>query len=399
MSEESTPSSCYCITGHGRSGTSFVTEMLQSAGLDVGERLMGPCESNPHGHFEDMDFHEFHVAVLTSLGYGIEGYILEPAIRVPEQFVGPARSMVESRRRAGRPWGWKEPRSTLLLDFWRGLVPELRFLLLFRRPWDVLDSLFRRGDPTFQKNPNFAVQVWLNYNRSLLNFYDRFPDRCLLIESRAAAADPARLTDAIAARFGDRLGTIKNVYEDDLFRHEPSSRRRSVLGHFFPEAVTLFEQLRERADLFEEHGESGPVPADLDWALQDWLDLRHSQARSRGILRHVQSQLEESQRRALAGLDRLNAELERLNQVIAHHQAHLAWVESSKFWKLRGLWVGMRSRLTRPGGPPDLAGASTFGGRIDEGRPGVVSRFRSSLRGAIRGRAGNSTRAEITRHR
>ena len=52
------------------------------------------------------------------------------------------------------------------------MVPELRFLLLFRRPWDVVDSLFRRGDSTYTKNPNFAVHVLQNYNRAILDFHN-----------------------------------------------------------------------------------------------------------------------------------------------------------------------------------------------------------------------------------
>jgi O-antigen biosynthesis protein len=177
----------YCITGHGRSGTSFIAAMLQTAGLDIGQRLMGPGEANPRGHFEDMDFHDFHVAVLKSHGFGDEGFIAMRPLHVQQQLVAVAQAIVQQRRQAGRPWGWKEPRSTLFLDFWREQVPELRFLLLFRRPWDVIDSLFRRGDPTFHKNPNLAVQVWLNYNQVIIDFHDRFPERCLLIESHAAA--------------------------------------------------------------------------------------------------------------------------------------------------------------------------------------------------------------------
>jgi O-antigen biosynthesis protein len=454
MSNRSTPSSCFCITGHGRSGTSFVTEMLQSAGLDVGERLMGPSETNPHGHFEDMDFHEFHVAVLTSQGYGIEGYILEPAIRVQEQFVGPARSMVEARRRGGRPWGWKEPRSTLFLEFWADLIPEARFLLLFRRPWDVIDSLFRRGDPTYKKNPNLAVQVWLNYNRTLMDFYGRFPDRCLLIESHAAAADPSRLTDAIASKFGDQLGSIGEIYEDKLFRHEVSTQQRAVLGHFFPEAVTLYEQLRSRADLVEEQAESGLNSIDQDWALQDWVDLRHAQSHVRGLTRHFQSELDETRRRAqaeleqaraevssqrseLAGtrsalelardsivklssdasqveserresraqlaktaieLDQANADRERLNQLIARNEAHLAWVESSKFWKLRLLWIGLRSRLRRRIGPSRRPEAVLPDGRIDRAGAGMGSQSGPGPRGANRDRVDLEKGEVASRH-
>ena len=44
------------IAGMHRSGTSLAASLLQSAGLDVGERLMEGNWSNPRGHFEDLDF-------------------------------------------------------------------------------------------------------------------------------------------------------------------------------------------------------------------------------------------------------------------------------------------------------------------------------------------------------
>jgi O-antigen biosynthesis protein len=283
---------CYCITGHGRSGTSMIAAMLQSGGLHIGSRLMGPYEGNPRGHFEDMDFYEFHVAVLTAQELGSEGYELQPTVPVPEQFVPAARALIEARRLTGRSWGWKDPRTTLFLDFWRGLVPEARFLLLFRAPWEVVDSMFRRGDAVFQRKPSHAVMVWLNYNRALIDFHDRFPEQCLLVEGHAAAVAPHCLTEAIAAKFGDHFGPLEDLFDKTLFQDNATSHRRSVLGHFFPESLEMYAELRKRARLV--HGEAeaavlpGPGLASKDWALQDWVDFRGMEKK----WKHVQAELE-----------------------------------------------------------------------------------------------------------
>ena len=108
---------CYCVAGHGRSGTSLIAAMLRGAGVDMGSRLMGPGEANVRGHFEDLDFHELHVEALKAAGQPWDGFTLEPVVRVSEALVPAVRELVESRRRAGGPWGWKEPRATLFLDF------------------------------------------------------------------------------------------------------------------------------------------------------------------------------------------------------------------------------------------------------------------------------------------
>ena len=324
LSGKPTVPPCYCITGHGRSGTSFIAEMLQSAGLDIGQRLMGPGAANPRGHFEDMEFHEFHVAVLKSHGFGDEGYLSGRPLQVQQQLVATAQEIVQRRHQAGRPWGWKEPRSTLFLDFWREQVPELRFLLLFRRPWDVIDSLFRRGDPNFHQNPNLAVQVWLNYNQVIIDFYDRFPERCLLIESHAVAREPRRLTEAIVARFGDHFGPIGDVYEDRLFHHEDSRQEHFVLAHFFPETITLYEQLRTRAALVCEGEESGLEPTNLDWALQHWIDFRRLETLGNAGLRSLRAELDESQRQlrqAQADVESLAVEIRQLRVVLGRSES------------------------------------------------------------------------------
>ena len=51
LSEEAVEPPCFAITGHHRSGTSLVASLLQSAGLDIGERLMVANEYNKRGYF------------------------------------------------------------------------------------------------------------------------------------------------------------------------------------------------------------------------------------------------------------------------------------------------------------------------------------------------------------
>src|SRR6516162_3589755 len=111
-----------CITGMGRSGTSVVSSMLQKGGLDIGQRLLGAGTGNIKGHFEDLDFYEFHIGVLESQGIHPSGFTVQPEILVREQHLLRARELVRDRRRGARPWGWKDPRSTLFLDLWQELV-------------------------------------------------------------------------------------------------------------------------------------------------------------------------------------------------------------------------------------------------------------------------------------
>ena len=388
-----------CITGMGRSGTSLVSSMLQSAGLDIGQRLLGAGTGNIKGHFEDLDFYEFHVAVLESQEIHPSGFTLQAESAIREPHLLHARELVRARRQGARPWGWKDPRSTLFLDFWQQSLPEANFLFLFRPPWDVVDSLFRRGDQVFRANPCFAVRVWIHYNRLLLAFHDRFPARCLCAHSYPAAQTPAVLREALAQQFGLRLGAAAELYDEALLRRSDSSRWASLVRHHFPEAVEVYDELNERARQGPQGAAlAGPAGQFLpveDWACQDWLDRRVLEAQHRSRLEQLEKELTQTQadllvarapeeqlhgqfRQTEAALERTEvnlsetrAELAQIQARLVHAQATLsqtqadlsqarddlaraearscasrellARMESSKFWKLRKAWFRVRA--------------------------------------------------------
>jgi hypothetical protein len=320
---------CYLVAGHGRSGTSLIAAMLRGAGVDMGSRLMGPGEANVRGHFEDLDFHELHVEALKAAGQPWDGFTLEPVVHVPESLLPAARELVESRRRAGQPWGWKEPRATLFLDFWRAFVPELRFLLLFRPPWEVIDSLFRRGDPIYQANPGLAIRVWANYNRAVIGFCDRFPDRCLLVESQAAAEYPGRFADALAAKFSHRIDPPADLYDPELLRHDTVAQDQALLAYAFPEAIRLYDELRARAALV--HTPAGPIAEGTDWAFRYWVDCRSAEKRLKQARAEV-DQLTASLRKAESQIAVLRAEAEASRVELEQIRAEIGEKESELGW-------------------------------------------------------------------
>ena len=55
------------ITGMHRSATSLVANLMQQAGLEIGDQLMGPGPGNRRGHFEDRDFYVLHEQMLAAI--------------------------------------------------------------------------------------------------------------------------------------------------------------------------------------------------------------------------------------------------------------------------------------------------------------------------------------------
>jgi len=112
-----------------------------------------------------------------------------------------AREIVE-RRSAGRPWGWKEPRTTLFLDFWAEFLPEARFLLLFRHPLAVVDSLVRRGtEKEIRWRPVIGLRAWRIYNEQALRFARSQPERAMVVEIESVIQSPERFNEELDRKF------------------------------------------------------------------------------------------------------------------------------------------------------------------------------------------------------
>ena len=124
---------------------------------------------------------------------------------------------------------WKDLRTILFLDYWADLLPDASFVFVFRRPWKVVDSFFRRGDPAFVHNPAFAARVWLNYNRLIVRFITRHPERCVIREITQVSADPQEVFAAVGDRFGIPLGEPTSRFRPESLgaggRQLPRSRR------------------------------------------------------------------------------------------------------------------------------------------------------------------------------
>lgn len=264
------------ITGMHRSGTSLVSSFLQSAGLDIGKNLVAGNEGNIKGHFENKDFVDFHEKVLYSLGINQIGWTLERDLSPPPAYQDEAKSLIESNLSEHQPWGWKDPRTCLFLSFWYSLIPNSRFLFIYRSPWEVLDSLFRRGDDIFHRHPEFALQIWMSYNQAILDFYQQYPDRCLLLSLNQVTRNPHFLIEAIATKLKINLSNVdQSLYESKLLQQlSHNSQRPYQVKLFFPSAFALYEELNAVSGYEDEILASLTEESCQGWLLQDWVDVK-----------------------------------------------------------------------------------------------------------------------------
>jgi len=239
------------ITGMHRSGTSFVASVFEAAGLPVGERLLTDFPGNPRGHFEDLDFVTLHEDVLASRP---EGSFVTAADALGFDDAQRARAAaLVTARRARAVWGFKDPRTTLFLAEWDALLPEPRYLFVYRHPLEVLVSILRRGiNRDVLAMPELGLRVWRAYNERLLAFRLAHGRHCVLASIDAITADVA----GFVARVGRDLGlALDPARTSGLFHSEelqglplgPEVAR--VLALLDPDTAALLARLDAAADL------------------------------------------------------------------------------------------------------------------------------------------------------
>ncbi len=181
------------VAGFHRSGTSAVAQVLQRAGLDLGNNLLGAEPSNPYGHFEDLDVIASHDAALAAHGLTWKDTTTcpRPAGRLAEDIA----TFVERRNATtpvGSTWGVKDPRLCLFLPEWLAATPNAHVVVVVRQPGAAITSLHRRharryvdtrqADPTdlaFWQDPDLGLRLWIHYHEQLLT---ALPENAIVVD-------------------------------------------------------------------------------------------------------------------------------------------------------------------------------------------------------------------------
>ncbi len=255
------PSLPVVITGMHRSGTSLVASFLGALGVHLGDRLLAPDRQNPRGYFEDADFVELQWRMLEDATAAGDGGHRDWGWTESERLdrgrfarhAEAARGLVAARAGRSGLWGWKDPRTSVLLDFWDEILGgQALYVLLYRFPWEVADSIQRVGGGEFLDNPEYAFRIWAFYNRQLLDFHRRHPGRSVLASANAVVRDAGRFVALLRDKLGLAVtdAPLDSVWQPGLFGSFPADDPLIALTlATSPDCAELLAALDAAADL------------------------------------------------------------------------------------------------------------------------------------------------------
>lgn len=157
------------VLGMHRSGTSCLAGCLQDLGLNLGD-VNTEAPHNKKGNREDPRFWPVHDAVLARVGAAWDNPPSEPVVWTRDEKTALTAVLAEYDS-VPHPWGFKDPRATVLLDGWLEVLPDLRMTASIRHPLSVAGSLAARNGFLQEK----SLAIWRIYNQAVLDWHSRRP--------------------------------------------------------------------------------------------------------------------------------------------------------------------------------------------------------------------------------
>lgn len=181
------------ICGHPHSGFDAVYQHLAAAGL-------APAQPSRR---EGMEVGRLHEKILQAHDISAETATTVEQLQPGKLWQELAIDLFLGNLEAPQ-WGWADARSTWLLDFWKEMDPQVRFILVYATPEHTVAHLLHahgsNAEGVLQQ-----LQAYHAYNASLLNFFMRNQSRCLLVDQCAALQQPGELLQHMEQQWGIKL--------------------------------------------------------------------------------------------------------------------------------------------------------------------------------------------------
>lgn len=236
------------LTGMHRSFTSLTSNILTRLGIYMGESVLSPDVFNPEGYFENVDFLNFDRTLCRFSTKLEDSFIdwgwanderMDP--NKIEEFVDCAKKLIYDRRHL-RVWGWKDPRTSLLLDFWDKIIPHAKYIFVYRHPSEVCESVSKlKGIEVFQKHPEYIEKCWREHNQNIYDFAIKNRNRCIVLNSNDLTKNPNKIKNLLIDKFELKIYDEENLEELVIDRHIRSTRNNFKLSR---ETLDLYLNLQ-----------------------------------------------------------------------------------------------------------------------------------------------------------
>lgn len=263
------------VLGMHRSGTSSLAGMLDGLGCRGPATPMPGTDANAAGYYESLPVFRLNDAILTALGSRWDDWrpLRPDAHRSPRlaEFHDKARAVLQAEYGDGSLIYLKDPRISLLLPFWRGVLRDAGYRCVYlhthRSPSEIGASLQRRDEI----DPGLSLLAWLSqvlqaerHSRGQVRHFTSY---------EALLRDPAAVAMAAETAFGfpwprpaeDGAGRVNRA-----LRHHDDGARAVLEDARVPglirQTLEILEQWAAQGEQAADHTQLDDIAAAFDEA-------------------------------------------------------------------------------------------------------------------------------------
>ena len=303
--------------------------------------MMPAAADNPDGFWEHVRFVDLNDEILSAVGGAwdlppwedetFQNDRLDPIRAKAQLLITPFQT--------ARVWGWKDPRNSLTLPFWRSVLPGLKTIVMVRNPLEVAYSMHKRNGTSYA----LGLRLWEIYNRRVLA--NTQPEERIITNYQAFFDEPELELRKIAGFTGladTEIAAAANLVAAGR-RHTAFTVEQMIDAGVSQEIVTLYQSLSSDTIETPARDESSPsvtinvdrlsgAESRLDPRIPDGENIRRELAtrrgdeihhreeigRYQGTIEDLRKELGATSVNAAAEINRRDGRIEELQKAYAH---------------------------------------------------------------------------------
>lgn len=155
-------------------------------------------------------------------------------------------------------WGWADEQAIHVLEYWAQFDEDMAFVLAYDRPDDLIQHMLLQQQAGQMSEDELGqhLQEWVAYNKALLTFYQKYPNRCLLVNATQMLTSANQGVQSIAQKieWQVEIDTMSSPVAAATVEHE-LSQIQPLVDHLIeqvieqqPQVAQLFDRMQQAAD-------------------------------------------------------------------------------------------------------------------------------------------------------
>ncbi len=196
----------YVVLGMHKSGTTLISEILHHSGINMVDNADPSLGYDKGNKWERESTKQVNQELLGTEGaFSLEEDHL-PAGLAPQQQAR-MRELIEACTRKYGDWGFKDPRTCRVYDFWASVLPEHKIVVVYRSPEEAWEHYRRISGKQLLTALLQFLPTWCGYNRAILEYLRQTRSPFLVIQYERFMREPAefqRLEKFVGRKLNDR---------------------------------------------------------------------------------------------------------------------------------------------------------------------------------------------------